>query len=82
MTRRNCHSRPPGFGVTLESQAVECSAKLADVWKGLRLDRGMRMAYREECDCDSICGGNGEDASFNARLVRISAQQQMIEGWE
>jgi hypothetical protein len=40
------------------------------------------MAYREECDCDSICGGNVEDASFNARLVRISAQQQMIEGWE
>jgi len=27
----------------------------AVVSKGLRVDRGMRMAYMEECDCGSRC---------------------------
>jgi hypothetical protein len=47
-----CHSRPPWFGATLESQAVECSAKPGAVKKCVVLSRNVDGVYGE-CDIDS-----------------------------
>lgn len=78
-----CHSRPPWFGATLESQAVKCSAKLEVVKKMFEsLSRNVDGVYGE-CDIDSSVG-KVEDVMRELpsieRLVRISTEQQMMEG--